>query len=155
MDCRAGNRILDSVLGAVLSVVALQASAAEAVPDFAKAIPMADAVAGAGIAKRCEACHDWTKGGPNKIGPNLFGIIGRPKASHPGFDYSAAMKAKTGAWTYGELFDFLRQPGAVVPGTKMSFAGLPKVQDRLNVMAFLRMQADRPVPLPAAGAGTR
>ena len=86
MDYQRRNRILGSVLGAVLCVVAAPASAVEALPDFAKAIPMADAMAGAGIAKRCEACHDWTKGGPNKIGPNLFGIIGRPKAGHPGFD---------------------------------------------------------------------
>ena len=143
------------MLGAVLFAAAVRASAAEAVPDFAKAIPMADATAGAGIAKRCEACHDWTKGGPNKIGPNLFGIIGRPKAGHPGFDYSAAMKAKGGAWSYADLFDFLRQPAALIPGTKMSFAGLPEAQDRLNLLAFLRMQADRPAPLPAAGGAAR
>jgi cytochrome c len=71
-----------------------------------------------------------------------------PKASHPGFDYSAAMKAKGGNWTYAELFAFLRQPAAFVPGTKMSFAGLPRAQERLNVIAFLRMQADAPAPLP-------
>jgi cytochrome c len=82
------------------------------------------------------------------IGPNLFGVVGRPKASHPGFDYSAAMKAKGGDWSYPDLFNFLRQPAVFVPGTKMSFAGLPKPQDRLNVMAFLRMQADTPAPLP-------
>ena len=183
MDSHEWNKIIGSVLGTVLFLVAVHiasqavyyapppakpayavpgvqaktetaaaaaAPAAEATPDFGKVLPMADAMAGASIAERCAACHDWTKGGPNKIGPNLFGIIGRPKASHPGFDYSAAMKAKTGAWTYADLFDFLRQPGAFAPGTKMSFAGLPKVQDRLNLMAFLRMQADRPAPLPAA-----
>ena len=146
---------MGSVLRAVLCVVAVRASAVDAQPDFAKAIPMADATAGAAIAKRCEACHDWTKGGPNKIGPNLFGIVGRPKAGHPGFDYSAAMKAKGGAWTYADLFEYLRQPAAVIPGMKMSFAGLPKPQDRLNLLAFLRMQADRPAPLPAASAGAR
>jgi cytochrome c len=108
---------------------------------------MADAMAGATIAERCAACHDWTKGGPNKIGPNLYGVVGRPKASHPGFDYSAAVKAKGGAWNYAELFNFLRQPAAFAPGTKMSFAGLPRAADRLNVIAFLRMQADSPAPL--------
>ena len=126
---------------------AAAAPAAEAAPDFATAIPMADAMAGASIAERCGACHDWTKGGPNKIGPNLYGVIGRPKAMHPGFDYSPAMKAKGGNWTYAELFAFLRQPPAYAPGTKMTFAGLPRASDRLNVIAFLRMQADSPAPL--------
>ena len=124
------------------------APAAEPVPDFATAIPMADAMAGASIAERCGACHDWTKDGPNKIGPNLYGVVARPKASHPGFDYSAPLKAKGGDWNYADLFNFLRQPAAFAPGTKMSFAGLPRVQDRLNVIAFLRMQADSPAPLP-------
>jgi cytochrome c len=124
------------------------AAASEAAPDFATAIPAADAMAGAAIAERCAACHDWSKGGPNKIGPNLYGVVGRPKASHPGFDYSPAMKAKGGNWTYAELFNFLRQPAGYVPGTKMSFAGLPRAADRLNVIAFLRMQADTPAPLP-------
>jgi cytochrome c len=123
-------------------------AAAEPAPDFAAVLPKADAMAGAEIAERCGACHDWSKGGPNKIGPNLYGVIGRPKASHPGFDYSAAMKAKGGNWTYADVFNFLRQPAAFVPGTKMSFAGLPRAQERLNVMAFLRMQADAPAPLP-------
>ena len=126
---------------------AAAAPAAEATPDFAKAIPMADVMAGASVAERCGACHDWSKGGPNKIGPNLYGVVGRPKAMHPGFDYSPAMKAKGGNWTYAELFNFLRQPAVFVPGTKMTFAGLPRASDRLNVIAFLRMQADSPAPL--------
>jgi cytochrome c len=176
-------RIMGSVLGAVLFVVAVHiasqaiyyapppakpayvvpgavakaetpaaaaapAPAAEAAPDFAAAIPKADVMAGEAIAERCGACHDWTKGGPNKIGPNLYGVVGRPKASHPGFDYSPAMKAKGGNWTYADLFNFLRQPAAFVPGTKMTFGGLPRAQDRLNLIAFLRMQADTPAPLP-------
>jgi cytochrome c len=130
------------------STPAPAAAPAEAAPNFATAIPAADAMAGAAIAERCGACHDWTKGGPNKIGPDLYGVVGRPKASHPGFEYSAAMKAKGGDWSYEDLFNFLRQPAAYVPGTKMGFAGLPKASDRLNVIAFLRMQADSPAPLP-------
>jgi cytochrome c len=185
MDSHEWNKILGSVLGTVLFVVAVHiasqavyyapppaipaysvpgveakteapaaaaAPAAEATPDFGTVLPMADAMAGASIAERCAACHDWAKGGPNKIGPNLFGVVGRPKASHPGFDYSAAIKAKGGDWSYPDLFNFLRQPAVYAPGTKMSFAGLPRPQDRLNVIAFLRMQADAPAPLPAAGA---
>ena len=126
------------------------APAAEEIPNWAMVIPAADAMAGEMIAERCGACHDWTKGGPNKIGPNLYGVVGRMRASAPGFEYSPAMKMKGGAWTYDELFQFLRQPASFVPGTKMTFAGLPKPQDRVNVIAFLRMQADMPAPLPAA-----
>jgi cytochrome c len=124
------------------------APVAEALPDWATAIPAADVMAGEMIAERCGACHDWTKGGPNKIGPNLYGIVGRQRASQPGFEYSPAMKMKGGNWTYDELFQFLRQPAAFVPGTKMTFSGLPKPQDRTDVVAFLRMQADMPAPLP-------
>ena len=129
------------------------APAAEPMPDFATAIPMADPMQGAMIAERCGACHDWTKGGPNKIGPNLYGVVGRPRASHPGFEYSAAMKAKGGTWTYPDIFTFLKQPALFVPGTKMSFAGLPNPKERLDVIAFLRMQADMPAPLPASAGG--
>jgi len=99
-----------------------------------------------GIPTQCAVCHDWTKGGPNKIGPNLYGVVGRPRASQPGFDYSPAMKAKSGVWTYADLYMFLQQPALFVPGTKMTFAGLPRAQERLNVIAFLRMQADAPAP---------
>jgi len=126
---------------------------AEALPDFATAIPAADAMAGAEIAERCGVCHDWAKGGPNKIGPNLYGVIGRPRASHPGFDYSPAMKEKSGEWSYADLYVFLQQPAVFVPGTKMAFAGLPRAQDRLNLIAFLRMQADSPASLPPPSGG--
>jgi cytochrome c len=122
--------------------------AVEQLPDFASAIPAADAAAGKEIAQRCQQCHDLSKGGPNKIGPDLYGIIGRPRASHPGFSYSTAMTAKGGAWTYEEIFRFLRSPGRYIPGTKMSFIGLPRAQDRLNLLAFMRSWADAPPPLP-------
>ena len=128
------------------------APAAEALPDFATAIPAADAMAGATVAERCAACHDWAKGGPNKIGPNLYGVVGRARASHEGFSYSPALQGKPGDWSYADLFTFLAQPAVFAPGTKMTFAGLPRAQDRLNVIAFLRMQADSPAPLPAPSA---
>src|SRR5579871_2866011 len=121
---------------------------AEPLPDFATVIPAANVANGMMVAERCAACHDWSKGGPNKIGPNLYGVVGRPRASQPGFDYSPAMKAKGGTWSYADLFQFLRQPQVFIPGTKMTFGGLPKAQDRVDVIAFLRMQADTPAPLP-------
>jgi len=124
------------------------APAPEQMPDFASAIPAADVAAGKEIAQRCQQCHDLSKGGPNKIGPDLYGIIGRPRASHPGFSYSTVMTAKGGTWTYEEIFRFLRSPGRYIPGTKMSFIGLPRAQDRLNLLAFMRSWADTPPPLP-------
>ena len=127
---------------------AAAAAPAEALPDFAAAIPAADAMMGAMIAERCMVCHGWDKGGPAMIGPNLYGVVGRPKGSMEGFDYSPAMKEKGGNWSYADLYNFLQQPMVFVPGTKMGFAGLPRSQDRLNVIAFLRMQADSPAPVP-------
>ena len=126
--------------------------ATEQLPDFASAIPAADAAAGKEVAQRCEQCHDMSKGGPNKIGPNLYGIIGRARASHAGFSYSAAMTGKGGTWTYEELFRFLHSPARYIPGTKMTFIGLPRAQDRLNLLAFMRSWADSPPPLPPHSA---
>jgi cytochrome c len=119
----------------------------EQLPNFATAIPMANVMHGEMLAEQCMACHDFTKNGPNKIGPNLWGVVGRPRASHPGYMYSPAMKAKGGSWSYAELFQFLRQPQVFIPGTKMTFGGFPRPQDRLDVIAWLRMQADSPAPL--------
>jgi cytochrome c len=129
------------------------APAGESLPDFAAAIPAADAMMGAMIAERCMVCHGWDKGGPAMIGPNLYGIIGRAKAAAADFDYSPALREKGGDWTYADLYEFLRQPTVYVPGTKMGFAGLPRSQDRLNLIAFLRMQADAPAELPASTGG--
>ena len=124
------------------------AAPAPELPDFATAIPAADAMAGGMVAERCMVCHDMNKDGTNKIGPLLYGVVGRARAAAPGFDYSAAMKAKGGNWTYAELFQFLQAPLTNIPGTKMTFAGLPRTQDRLNLIAYMRMQADTPAPLP-------
>jgi cytochrome c len=120
----------------------------EALPDWGTVLPKADVAAGKSISTRCEQCHDLSKGGPNKIGPNLWAVVGRPRASHPGFDYSAAMKSKGGSWSYDELFKFLKSPGAYITGTKMSFAGLPNPKDRINIIAYLRTDMDSPAPIP-------
>ncbi len=103
------------------------------------------------IAKKCQACHDFKKGGPNKIGPNLYGVVGRKPASHEGFDYSSAMKefaTKHDKWTYELMNRFVHEPRQDVPGTKMTFAGLDKPQDRADVIAFLRSLEENPPPLP-------
>ncbi len=136
------------------------AATQEQVPDWGTVLPTADVAAGKAVAARCEQCHDLAKGGPNKIGPNLWGVVGRARASHPGFDYSSAMKSKGGSWSYDELFKFLKSPGSYIPGTKMSFAGIRSEQDRVNLIAFLRTDMDTPAPIPpphpnqGAAAGT-
>ena len=102
------------------------------------------------IAKQCQACHTFEKGGPNRVGPNLWGIVDRPRASHPGFNYSASMKAKGGNWTFDELNKFLSHPQGYIPGTAMTFAGLSRETQRADVIDYLHTLADNPVPLPKA-----
>lgn len=105
---------------------------------------------GQATAKQCQACHTFEKGGPNRVGPNLYGIVGRPRASEPGFNYSAAMKAKGGSWTFGELYAFLANPRGYIPGTNMTFAGLSRGQQRADVIDYLHTLSDSPMPLPTA-----
>ena len=118
------------------------------VVKLAEVLPKATAEVGQAAFKPCSTCHTVVKDGPNKVGPNLFGILTRAKGSHEGFAYSAAMKEKGGNWGYEELYAFLAGPKAYVPGTKMSFAGLKKPEDRAAVIMYLRTLADTPVPLP-------
>ncbi|HEY1836795.1 MAG: c-type cytochrome [Rhizomicrobium sp.] len=122
----------------------------EAIPDWGTVLPTADTAKGKDISHKCEQCHDLSKGGPNKIGPNLWAIVGAQRGTdRGGFDFSAAMKAKGGTWTFDELFKFLKSPGAYIPGTKMTFAGLPSAKDRIDLIAWLRTQADSPTAIPA------
>jgi cytochrome c len=129
---------------------------AKAAPDepIEKLLASADIKKGESSAKKCQACHTFGKGEPNRVGPNLYGVVGRPKGTEAGFDYSAAMKGKGGNWTIEDLNHFLTNPKAFVPGTKMSFAGLPRGTERADVIAFLNTKSDSPQPLPkAADAG--
>lgn len=122
----------------------------EAVPDWGTVLASADVAQGKATSQKCEQCHDLSKGGPNKIGPNLWAIVDSPRGEdRGGFAFSSAMKAKGGTWTYDELFRFLKSPGSYIPGTKMSFAGIRSKEDRINLIAFLRTQADAPAPIPA------
>ena len=105
---------------------------------------------GSVAAKKCQACHTFEKGGPNRVGPNLWGIVGRARASEAGFNYSASMKAKSGTWTIDELNHFLTNPKAYIPGTAMAFAGLPRGSERADAIAFLNSLADNPKALPKA-----
>ncbi len=94
------------------------------------------------------ACHSFEKGGPNKVGPDLYGVVERPKGSHEGFNYSAAMKAKGGNWTYEDLDHFIHGPKAFVQGTIMAFAGVPSGAERADILAYLRTLSDKPVDFP-------
>lgn len=120
------------------------AGGADAVALLAKA----DADAGKGLFSKCKACHTIEKGKPKGVGPNLFGVVNRPKASSEGFDYSAALKGKGGDWTFADLAAFITNPKAYVSGTKMVFNGISDQQDVANLIAYLAQQHEPPVELP-------
>lgn len=101
----------------------------------------------AGFSK-CKACHQVEKGKPSSVGPNLWGVVNRPKAAIEGFAYSPAMKAKGGEWTFENLSAFLRNPKAYVPGTKMVFGGIADPAAEADLIAYLATLAETPVPLP-------
>ncbi len=120
------------------------------VASIGELLAAADADAGASVAKKCTACHSLEQGGPNKIGPGLWGVINRPVGTAD-FAYSDAMAGHGGAWDYESLDAFLANPKEWAPGTKMAFAGLKKPGDRADLILYLRSLADSPEPLPEGG----
>jgi len=121
-------------------------------PDWGTVLPAADVAAGQKTFVKCAACHNDAAGAGVATGPNLWGVVGRPTASFPGMSYSDAMMAHakdSPNWTYDQLYMFLGGPQKWVKGTKMTFIGLPKAQDRINVIAYLRSQGSPGYAIPA------
>ncbi|MEQ9641869.1 MAG: cytochrome c family protein [Alphaproteobacteria bacterium] len=175
MDTFELNKIAGAVLGAALFVMVIaeisnflvhphqlekaviEMEAEEAAPATASDEPQvplsqllaeADAAKGEKQAKKCAACHTFDKGGANKIGPNLYAILGRDIASHEGFSYSEALAGLEGDWTWESLSAFLADPKGFAAGTKMAFAGMKRDGQRADLLLYLRNLADAPMELP-------
>jgi cytochrome c len=118
---------------------------AEPLPEL---LAKGDVKKGEADTKPCQACHNFEKGAGPKVGPPLFGVVDRPRASVAGFAYSDGMKAKTGKWSFDDLNTFLTDPKAFVPGTKMAFAGEKDPRKRADIIDYLHTLSDDPVPLP-------
>jgi len=125
-----------------------QTASVPAETDTLTLLASADAGLGKKVFKKCKTCHTADQGGKNRVGPNLWGVVGRTKASHAGFKYSGTLVRLGGQWSYADLDAFLASPNAFAKGNKMTFKGLPKAADRAAVIAYLRGQSDSPLPLP-------
>jgi len=179
MDSFELNKVLGAVLGTCLFLLSLNIAAGalfsahkpekpgydiaipEKAPGGQQQAPVADepiekllvtasVERGENSGKKCLACHTFKKGEPNRVGPNLWGVVGRAHASVADFKYSPAMKAMTGNWSIAELNKFLSKPTGMVPGTSMTFIGLPRANERADVIAYLNTLSDNPAPLPKA-----
>ena len=179
MDSFELNKILGAILGTCLGVLSISIAAGAifaptkpAKPGYEIVVPeqkpggetkqpepqqpieqllaSADAGRGENAAKKCAACHTFNKGGRPLVGPNLWGIVGRPRASEAGFNYSAAMKSKGGNWTIEDLNQFITNPRGTIPGTNMTFGGIQRVSERADLLVYLNSLADNPAPLPKA-----
>ena len=152
-----GNTLVDVQEYASTMPMAEKAGEGEVAAPAAPAAPVyivpliaaADAAAGEKVFGKCKACHTVAKGGPNGVGPNLWNVVGAPHAHTEGFSYSSAITGMHDKkWTYEDLSAFLASPKTYAPGTKMTFAGLKKPEERAAVIAYLRNQSDSPMPLP-------
>jgi cytochrome c len=180
MDSFELNKILGAILGTCLGVLSINiaagaifAPAKPAKPGYEIAVPEvkggdvkptdqepqkpieellanADIGRGENSAKKCAACHTFAKGGRTLVGPNLWAIVGRPKASEAGFNYSASLKSKGGNWTVDDLNQFILNPKGMIPGTNMTFAGVQRGGERADLIAYLNSLSDNPAPLPKA-----
>ncbi|MGH7209903.1 MAG: c-type cytochrome, partial [Acetobacteraceae bacterium] len=123
-----------------------------AAPSIAELLQTASAARGKADTERvgCTACHSFAEGGPTIVGPDLYNMVGQQVATVPGFDFSAALKKHHGPWTYAELNQWIKDPAAYAPGTKMTFAGVPSAKERADIIMYLRSLSPKPEPLPPA-----
>jgi cytochrome c len=179
MDGLRFNKIAAGVLGTALAIVGLRelssavygfhpaekpgyaievveetagGGAAELPPDWGTVLPAANLQAGEAVHQKCVSCHTFNPGGANGTGPNIYELVGRKPGTHGGFAYSQAMVDYGNAhpaWTYEELDAFIKSPQKHINGTKMTFVGVKKQEDRINLIAFLRTLSASPAPIPA------
>jgi len=116
--------------------------------DIVPLLAKASADNGKDVFKKCTACHTPDKGGPNKVGPNLWGVVGRDIGKHEGFAYSPAMASHGDKWTFEHLANYLHDPKGYVPNNKMAFIGIPDNAELADLLAYLRTLSDNPAPLP-------
>jgi cytochrome c len=139
-------------MGYPIEGVEVEGEEGEAEKPIAFYLASADPAKGEQVFKKCAACHNADPGGANALGPALYGVMGNPVGGHPGFAFSEALKGKGGQWDWEQMSAWLANPKKFAPGTKMTFAGLSKPEDRANVMAFLNSRDPSPLPVPAAPA---
>ncbi len=130
------------------SALAADAAPVEVKIDIISLLAKASAERGADLVRKCAVCHDFTKGGPNRVGPNLWETVESKKANRTDYAYSKALAAKGGTWTYEDLYRMINKPTEYLPGTKMNFIGFKKPEDVADVIAYLRTLSDNPVALP-------
>lgn len=151
----ATHMIYGTPSGSAVAAAGEAAAGGEAAPveaaapvDMLPLIAAADPAAGEKAFNKCKSCHTVAKGGKNGVGPNLWGIVGNHNAHMDGFAYSDAIKNLGITWDYDHLNQFLTSPKGYAPGTKMTFAGIKKPEERAALIRWLRDQADAPVALP-------
>ena len=142
-------------MGYPIEGVEVEGEGAEAEQPIAFYLASADVAKGEAVFKKCAACHNADPGGANALGPALFGTMGKPLASHPGFAYSDALKGVGGTWDWDKMSAWLANPKKFAPGTKMTFAGLSNPQDRADLMLFLNSRGGSlSVPPPPAATAS-
>ncbi len=152
---RTGELAKPAFMVAVKNQPGAAAAKPAGVPSITPLLASADVKKGqAFVDEVCAACHNYTAGAGAKIGPDLYNVVGRPRASVKGFDYSDAVKKLGGDWTYENLNLWLHDPQAVAPGTRMTYTGIENTETRADVIAFLRTLSSHPVPLPKVTPAT-